>query len=201
MFFYHHLRVRGYPRRYLQAAFKFAEVTWERRSQILTRTAKKEGDNFFEMYRACVLTLRNAPEWPLLKERLDLRLTELIQSTCGDIFPPRIFLAQSNTPRLGSIIKNDHRSPIRAIHERNWAGAEPETGLPSQTGPEPEPDVASPTRTEREPTRPMLDEPGSELVPRRRRPEPDRTSPSLTEREPYTLRTRAGARPTTELSN
>ena len=103
MFFYHHLRARGYPRRYLQAVF--AEVTWERRSQILTRTAKKEGDNFFEMYRACVLTLRNAPEWPLLKERLDLRLTELIQSTSGDIFPPRVFLAQSNAPRLGSIIK------------------------------------------------------------------------------------------------
>ena len=45
MFFYHHLRARGYPRRYLQAVF--AEVTWERRSQILTRTAKKEGDIFF----------------------------------------------------------------------------------------------------------------------------------------------------------
>ncbi len=72
---------------------------------ILNRTAKKEGDDFLEMYRACVLTLRNAPEWPLLKERLDLRLTELIQSTCGDMFPPSVFLAQSNAPRLVSIIK------------------------------------------------------------------------------------------------
>jgi hypothetical protein len=103
LLFYHHLRARGFPRRYLQAVF--GEITWGRRSQILNRTAKKEGDDFFEMYRACVLTLRNAPEWPLLKERLDLRLTELIQSTCGDIFPPRVFLAQSNAPRLGSIIK------------------------------------------------------------------------------------------------
>jgi hypothetical protein len=55
-------------RRYLQAVFK--EITWERTSQILNRTTRKEGDNFFEMYRACVLTLRNAPEWTLLKARL-----------------------------------------------------------------------------------------------------------------------------------
>jgi hypothetical protein len=103
IFFYHHLRARGYPRRFLQAVFD--EVTWARRSQILNRTSKKEGNEFFEMYRACVLTLRNAPEWPLLKEKIDLRLTELIQSTCGDIFPPRVFLAQTNAPRLGSIIK------------------------------------------------------------------------------------------------
>ncbi len=89
--------------RYLQAVFK--EITWERRSQILNHTTRKEGDNFFEKYRACVLTLRNAPEWTLQKARLDLRLTELIQSTCGDIFPPRVFLAQSNDPRLGLIIK------------------------------------------------------------------------------------------------
>ena len=73
--------------------------------------------------------------------------------------------------------------------------------LPSQTGPEPEPDVASPSRTEREPTKPMLDVPGSELVPLWRGPEPDRTSPSRTEREPYTLRTGAGTGPTTELSD
>ncbi len=105
LFFYHHLRARGYPRRYLQAVF--CEITWGRRSQIrvVNHTAKMAGHEFFEMYRACVLTLRNAPEWPLLKERLDLRLTELIQSTCGDIFPPRVFLAQPNAPRLGSIIK------------------------------------------------------------------------------------------------
>jgi hypothetical protein len=74
MFFYHHLRARGYPRQYLAAVF--GEITWDQRSQILNRTTKKkEGDSFFETYRACVLTLRNAPEWPLLKERLDLRLT------------------------------------------------------------------------------------------------------------------------------
>ncbi len=92
------------PRKYLAAVF--GEITWDQRSQILNRTAKKkEGDSFFETYRACVLTLRNAPEWPLLKERLDLRLTELIKSTYGDIFPPRVFLAQFNAPRLGSIIK------------------------------------------------------------------------------------------------
>ncbi len=86
MFFYHHLRTRGYPRQYLAAVF--GEITWDQRSQILIRTTKKkEGDSFFETYRACVLTFRNAQEWPLLKERLDLRLTKLIQSTFGDIFP------------------------------------------------------------------------------------------------------------------
>lgn len=100
---YHHLRARGYPRWHLAAVFR--EVTWARRAQILNRTAKKTGDEFFETYRACVLTLRNAPEWPLLRERLDLRLTELIKSTYGDIFPPKVFLAQSNAPRLGSILK------------------------------------------------------------------------------------------------
>ncbi len=62
-------------------------------------------NNFFETYRACVITLRNAPEWPLLRERLDLRLTELIKSTCWDIFPPKVFLAQCNPPKLGSILR------------------------------------------------------------------------------------------------
>ena len=46
--------------------------------------------------------------------RRDLRLTELIKSTCGesigDIFPPKVFLAEiaaeSNAPRLGSILKS-----------------------------------------------------------------------------------------------
>ena len=61
--------------------------------------------DFFETYRACVLTLRNAPEWPLLKERLDLRLMELIKSTFWDIFPLKDFLAQCNPPKLGSILR------------------------------------------------------------------------------------------------
>jgi hypothetical protein len=77
MIFYHHLRAKGYPRKYLAAIF--GEITWDRdqRSQILNCTTnKKEGNSFFETYLAYVLTLRNALEWPLLKERLDLRLTE-----------------------------------------------------------------------------------------------------------------------------
>lgn len=100
--FYHWLIARGYPRWYLRTVF--LEVTWERRSQILLRS-KTKSSNFFETYRACVLTLRNAPEWPQLRERLDLKLTELVESTFRDIFPPRAFLAQSNAPRLGSILK------------------------------------------------------------------------------------------------
>ena len=100
---YHHLRARGYPRWHLTAVFR--EVTWARWAQILNLTAKKTSDKFFEVYRARVLTLRNAPEWPLLRERLDLRLTELNKSTYGDIFPPQVFLAQSNAPRLVCIVK------------------------------------------------------------------------------------------------
>jgi hypothetical protein len=66
---------------------------------------KEQGDQFFKTYRACVLTLRNAPEWPALKSQLDLNLKDLVESTYGDIFPPRVFLAQCNAPRLGSILK------------------------------------------------------------------------------------------------
>jgi hypothetical protein len=57
-------------------------------------TKKKEGGSFFETNWACVLTLRNAPEWPFLIKRKDLRLKKLIQSIYWDIFPPRVFLAQ-----------------------------------------------------------------------------------------------------------
>jgi hypothetical protein len=100
--FYHWLVARGYPQWYLRTVF--LEVTWERRSQILARSKTKNSE-FFETYRACALTLRNAPEWPQLRERLDLKLTELVESTFRDIFPPRAFLAQSNAPRLGLILK------------------------------------------------------------------------------------------------
>ena len=101
--FYHHLCSRGYPRRFLRAVFQ--EVTWIRRSELLKGSRRKKSNEFFETYRACVLTLRNAPEWPSLKELLDLNLNELTESTFGDIFPPRVFLAQSSAPRLGSILK------------------------------------------------------------------------------------------------
>ena len=82
----------------------FQEVTWAQRFLILTCNHKR-CDEFFKTYRACVLTLRNAPEWPALRERLDLSLNELTESTFGDIFPRRVFLAQSSAPRLGSILK------------------------------------------------------------------------------------------------
>jgi hypothetical protein len=65
----------------------------------------RTGEHFFKTNRACVLTLRNAPEWPLLKERLDLNLQDLVDTTYADIFPRRAFLAQCNAPRLGSILK------------------------------------------------------------------------------------------------
>ena len=73
-----------------------------------TGAKAKGAAQFFETYRACVLTLRNAPEWPALKTQLGLSLKELVESTYGDIFPPRVFLAKCNAPpplRLGSILQ------------------------------------------------------------------------------------------------
>jgi len=101
--FYHHLCSRGYPRRFLRTVFQ--EITWAHRYLVLNRNRQVKCDEFFKTYRACVLTLRNAPEWPALREQLDLSLNELTKSTFGDIFPPRVFLAQSSAPRLGSILK------------------------------------------------------------------------------------------------
>ncbi len=103
MVFYHRLCSRGYPRWFLRTVFQ--EITWSRRSELLARSRKEPCDEFFKTFRACVLTLRNAPEWPMLKELLDLSLCKLTESTFGDIFPSRIFLAQSSAPRLGAILK------------------------------------------------------------------------------------------------
>ena len=64
-FFYHCLCSRGYPRVFLRAVFR--EVTWGRRARMLEPKRKERGSQFFETYLACVLTLRNAPEWPTLK--------------------------------------------------------------------------------------------------------------------------------------
>jgi hypothetical protein len=101
--FYCKLRSRGYPPWFLQTVFK--EVTWKRRNVILYGHKKSKNNAFFDSYRGCVLTLRNAPEWPLLKRTLNMELTELVMSTNGDIFPPRVFLAQSNARSLASFIK------------------------------------------------------------------------------------------------
>ena len=102
--FYHHLTSRGYPRWFLIKVF--SEVSWSRRAEILTRMRKDTSNEFFKTYKACVLTLRNAPEWPALKEMIDLNLRELVESTFGDIFPERVFLAQLKAPRLGAILKH-----------------------------------------------------------------------------------------------
>jgi hypothetical protein len=99
--FYLHLCSRGYPLCFLRTVFQ--EVTWTQRSGLLKGSRQKKNNEFFN--RACVLTLRNAPEWPMLKELLDLSLSELTESNFGDIFMPPVFLAQSSAQRLGSILK------------------------------------------------------------------------------------------------
>ena len=101
--FFQHLCSRGYPRAFLGRVFQ--EITWDRRSEALTLRRQEKGDGFFETYRACVLTLRNAPEWPQLRQLMNLSLSQLRDDTEGDIFPRKVFLAQSNAPRLGSILK------------------------------------------------------------------------------------------------
>jgi hypothetical protein len=88
--FYHHLCSGGYPLCFLRTVFQ------EVQSELLKGVARRKTASF------CVLTLRNAPEWPMLKELLDLSLSELTESTFGDIVPERVFLAQSSAPRLGS---------------------------------------------------------------------------------------------------
>ena len=69
--FYHHLRSRGYPSGFLRLVFE--EVTWARRSELLSRRRQEKCNKFFETYRACVFTPRCAPEWPMLKS-VSLRL-------------------------------------------------------------------------------------------------------------------------------
>ena len=100
-FFYNRLRARGYPGYFLEQVFN--EVAWSRRA--VAMESRSKNDDFFNTYRACVLTLRNAPEWPFMRELMDLNLSELREETWGDIFPKKVFLAQSNAPRLGSILK------------------------------------------------------------------------------------------------
>ena len=103
--FFQHLCSRGYPRAFLGRVFR--ETTWGRRSETLAGSGRrrKRGEDFFETYRACVLTLRNAPEWPQLRQLMNLSLSQLRDETDGDIFPRKVFLAQSNAKRLGSILK------------------------------------------------------------------------------------------------
>ena len=101
------LRIRGYPRWHIAAVFR--EVTWARRAQILKSTPKKRlrrlAMNFSRPIAPVSSPSSTHRNSRLLRERLDLRLTELIKSTYGDIFPPKVFLAQSDALRLRSILK------------------------------------------------------------------------------------------------
>ena len=94
--FYQYLMFRGYPRWFLNRFFR--EVTWAQRSEILSRNLLKSCNEFFETYKACLITVCNAPEWPDLVKLLDLGLYELRKSTYGDIFPKKLFLVQSSAP-------------------------------------------------------------------------------------------------------
>ena len=71
-FFYRCLCSRGYPRVFLRAVFR--EVTWGRRARMLVPKRKERGNQIFETYRACVLTLQNAPECAALRAQLDLNV-------------------------------------------------------------------------------------------------------------------------------
>ena len=58
----------GYPRVFVREVFR--QVTWARRARMLEPKRKERGSQFFETYRACVLTPRNAPERPALRVQL-----------------------------------------------------------------------------------------------------------------------------------
>jgi hypothetical protein len=70
--------------------------------------SRRYSAQLFETYRACVLTLRNAPEWPASKSQLDLSLKELVESTYGHMMvtnlPSESVLGpmQCATPQINS---------------------------------------------------------------------------------------------------
>ena len=104
--FYEHLRRRGYPHRILFRAFD--QVSWNQREQILTRKGQRpeaRKNHFFETYRGCVFSIRNAPGIDAIKRKMDLSLDELRDQSDWDIFPPKAFFSVKSATRLACYIK------------------------------------------------------------------------------------------------
>jgi hypothetical protein len=83
-------------------------VSWNQREQILTRKGQRpeaRKNHFFETYRGCVFSIRNAPGIDTIKRKMDLSLDELRDQSDWDIFPPKAFFSVKSAPRLASYIK------------------------------------------------------------------------------------------------
>ena len=121
---------------------------WGRRARMREPKRKEQGIRFWETYGACVVTLRNAQEcqWPDLRVQLDLSLKGSVESTYGDIFPSKAFLAQRDAPldrfsnangsaRGGRVSRFDPR--VTPLHlPTQWQGALPRPTLgPCWVGP------------------------------------------------------------------
>ena len=104
--FYEHLRRRGYPHKLLFRIFD--QVSWCQRKEILGQAGKNvkvNKDSFFETYRGCVLSIRNAPGVDVFQKSMDLSLLELKDDSEWDIFPPRAFFSVKSALRLANILK------------------------------------------------------------------------------------------------
>ena len=106
--FYNHLRARGYPAYAIRSAF--SKVCWSDRPRFLYEkdAPSNKNEKFFETYRGCVFSVRNAPGVDNLKQQLDLSL----QSLCNDyegvengIFPARAFFSISGAMPLGFYLR------------------------------------------------------------------------------------------------
>ena len=104
--FYDHLRNRGYPVKAIDASFH--AINWNQRRKILEPKMRNKAnpDAFFERYRACVFTNRNAPGTDHLRASINLSLDELRQDNVGrDIFPPCAFFAVRSAAPMGCILR------------------------------------------------------------------------------------------------
>lgn len=104
--FYEHLRNRGYPARAIDSCFR--SFNWNQRRNMLTPKPKKRAcdDSFFEQYRGCVFSSRNAPGVDQLRGSINLSLEELrCQGAGAEIFPQHAFFAVKSALPMGCILR------------------------------------------------------------------------------------------------
>ena len=72
--FYEHLRNRGYPARAIDSCFR--GFNWNQRRSMLAPKLRKlsDDDSFFDQYRGCVFSSRNAPGVDQLRGGISLSL-------------------------------------------------------------------------------------------------------------------------------
>ena len=104
--FYEHLRNRGYPAHAIDSCFR--SFNWNQRRDMLTPKLKTRSgnDSFFDQYRGCVFSCRNAPGVDQLRGSINLSLEGLRQRGAGaEIFPTRAFFAVKSAFSMGCILR------------------------------------------------------------------------------------------------